>query len=81
MSFADQFAWRNIEDVRAGVDERVAKKRTLTEVFDHFWLATKNDALYASSDAIAFAADPKATSSHLGTELDLIAENKQNRHV
>ena len=49
MSFADQFGWRNIEDVRAGVDEKVGKKWTLTEMFDDFWLATKNDAVYASA--------------------------------
>ena len=81
MSFADQFGWRNIQDVRAGVDEKVAKKWTLTEMFDDFWLATKNDAVYASSGAISIAAHPGATSSHLGAELDLIAEYKQNRHI
>ena len=81
MSFADQFGWRNIEDVRVGLDEKVGQKWTLTELVDDFWLATKNDAVYASSGAIAIAAHPGATSSHLGTELDLIAEYKQNRHV
>ena len=81
MSFADQFGWRNVKDVRAGVDEKVAKKWTLTEMVDDFWLATRNDAVYASSGAISIAAHPEATSSHLGTELDLIAEYKQNRHV
>jgi hypothetical protein len=81
MSFADQFGWRNIQDVRAGVDEKFAKKWTLTEMFDDFWLATKNDAVYASSGAISIAAHPGATSSHLGSELDLIAEYKQNQHI
>ena len=81
MSFADQFGWRNIEDLRTGVDEKVAAKWTLTEMFDDFWLATRNDAVYASSGAIAFAAHPGATSSHLGEELDLIAEYEQNKHV
>jgi len=81
MDFADQFGWRNIKDIRAGVDEKVGKKWTLTAMFDDFWLATKNDAVYASSGAISIAAHPGATSSHLGEELDLIAEYKQNRHV
>jgi hypothetical protein len=81
MSFADQFGWRNIEDIRAGVDEKAGKRWTLTEVVDDFRLATKNDAVYANSGAIGIAAHPGATSSHLGTELDLIAEFKQNRHV
>jgi Alginate export len=81
MSFADQFGWRNIEDIRAGADERAGKRWTLSEVVDDFWLATKNDAVYANSGAIGIAAHPGATSSHLGMELDLIAEFKQDRHV
>jgi Alginate export len=81
MDFADQFGWRNIKDIRVGVDERVGSKWTLTELVDDFWLATKNDAVYGSSGAIAIAAHPGAGSGHLGAELDLIAEYKQNRHV
>jgi hypothetical protein len=81
MDFADQFGWRNIEDVRAGFDEKIAARWTLTQVFDDFWLATKNDAVYGSSGAIAIAAHPGATSNHVGSELDLIGEFKQNHHV
>jgi hypothetical protein len=81
MDFADQFSWKNIEDLRLGADEKVAAKWTLTEVFEDLWLATKNDAVYGNSGAIAVAAYPNATSRHLGTELDLIAEYKQNPHV
>jgi hypothetical protein len=81
MDFADQFGWRNIQDVRAGVDEKVARRWTLTEMVNDVWLATKNDAVYGTSGAISIAAHPGATSSHLGTELDFIADYKQNRHV
>lgn len=78
---ADQFGWRNIEDLRIGVNQKIARRWTVTEMWDDLWLATKNDAAYASSGAIAVAADPRATSKHLGTELDLLADFKQNRHV
>jgi hypothetical protein len=81
MDFADQFGWKNIEDLRAGASETVAAKWTLTEIFNDLWLATKNDAVYGSSGAIAIAAHPGATSNHLGIELDMIAEYKQNHHV
>jgi Alginate export len=81
MDFADQFGWRNIEGLRAGISEKLATKWTLTEVFDDFWLATKNDAVYGSSGAISIAAHPGATSRHLGSEFDLIADYKQNQHV
>jgi hypothetical protein len=81
LSFADQFGWRNIENIRAGVDEKAGKKWTLTEAFAGFWLAARNDAVYGSSGAISIAPHAGATSSHLGSELDLIAEYKPNRHV
>lgn len=81
MDFADQFGWRNIEDLRTGVIEKFGAKWQLTEVFNDLWLATKNDAVYNNAGAIAVAAHPGATSRHLGTELDLIAEYKENRHV
>lgn len=81
MDLADQFGWRNIEDFRIGMDQRLGRKLVLTEMFDDLWLATKNDAVYGTSGAVAVAAHPKATSKHLGTELDLIAEYKENRHL
>ena len=81
MDFADQFGWKNIKDLRGGASEKVAARWTLTEIFNDLWLATKNDAVYASSGAVAIPAHPGATSNHLGIELDLIAEYKQNGHV
>jgi hypothetical protein len=81
MDFADQFGWKNIEEIRTGASEKLGKKWTFTEIFNDLWLATKNDAVYGSSGAIAIPAHPSAASRHLGTELDLIAEYKQHRHV
>ncbi|MEI9976751.1 MAG: alginate export family protein [Ignavibacteriota bacterium] len=68
-------------DLRAGVNQKIARRWTLTEVCDNLWLATKNDAVYGDSGAISIAAAPTATSRHLGTELDLIADFQQNQHV
>jgi hypothetical protein len=81
MDFADQFGWKNIEDLRAGVSEKIAAKWTLTEIFNDLWLATKTDAVYGTNGAIAIPAHPGATSNHLGIELDLIAEYRKNHHV
>lgn len=81
MDLADQFGWRNVEDFRAGVDEKLGKKWELTEMCDDLWLASKNDAVYGTNGAVAVAAHPKASSKHLGAELDLIADYKQNRHI
>jgi hypothetical protein len=81
LEFADQFGWRNIESLRTGVSEKLGKQWQVTQVFSDLWLATKNDAVYGSNGAVAIAAHPRATSGHLGTELDLIAEDKQNSHI
>ena len=51
------------------------------QVVDNVWLATKNDALYSNSGAISVAAHPNASSAHLGTEIELIAECKQDQHI
>jgi hypothetical protein len=81
MDFADQFGWKNIEEMRTGVSEKLGDKWALTEIFNDMWLPTKNDAVYGNNGAIAVAAHPNATSSHIGTEIDLVAQYKQNRHV
>jgi hypothetical protein len=81
MDFADQFGWRNIEDLRGGLNEKLGAKWGLTQMIDDLWLTTKNDAVYNNAGAIAVAAHPGATSRHLGAELDLIAEYKQDRHI
>jgi hypothetical protein len=81
MEFADQFGWRNIEDLRTGVTETISKRWSFTEMVNNLWLATKNDAVYGDNGAASVPADPHATSKHLGTELDLIGHFRQNAHV
>jgi hypothetical protein len=81
MDFADQFGWRNIRDLRAGVQENLGRMWSLNQVVDNVWLATKYDAMYSSSGAVSVAAHPNVTSTHVGVELELIAECKQNKHI
>jgi hypothetical protein len=81
MDLADQFGWRNIKDIRAGLMQKLAKRWELTELANNLWLATKNDAVYSSSGAISVAPHPNATSTHLGTELDLMGTFNQNAHI
>lgn len=81
MDFGDQFGWRNIRDLRAGVQEKLGGTWTLSQVVDNVWLASKYDAMYRSSGAISVAAHPNVTSTHAGTELELMAECKRNKHI
>jgi hypothetical protein len=74
LGFADQFGRKNIQQVRAGVEETIGKKWKLREAYEDFWLVTTHDALYANSGTISIAADPNAPNRHIGQELDLIAQ-------
>jgi hypothetical protein len=74
LDFADQFGRKNIQQARAGVEETIGKKWKLRQTYESLWLATTHDALYASSGAISIPADPKASSRHLGQEVDLSAQ-------
>ena len=81
MDFGDQFGWRNIRDLRSGVQEKLGRRWTLNQVVDNIWLASKYDAMYSSSGAVSVPTHSNVTSTHAGTELELIAECKQNKHL
>jgi Alginate export len=74
LDFADQFGRKNIQQARAGVEETIGKKWKLRQTYESLWLATTHDALYASSGAISIPADPKASSRHIGQEVDVSAQ-------
>jgi hypothetical protein len=71
--FADLAGRRNLEQFRAGVEEKPTKKWKLKQQFEGYWLATSYDNFYSSSGAIAVRAHPGAN-RHVGNELDLANE-------
>ena len=81
LEFADQFGRKNLQQVRAGVEQTIGKQWKLRQSYESLWLATTHDALYASSGAISFAADPQAPSRHIGQELDLSAQYQVNKRI
>jgi hypothetical protein len=81
MDFADQFGWKNIKDLRLGVMEKAGRRFEFTEMVNNLWLASKNDGVYAASGALSIAADPHATGTHLGTEMDLVGTYRTNAHI
>jgi len=68
----DQFGWQNMKNVRAGFDLSVTKKLKLRTDFNEFYVATVQDALYSSSGSPAVL-NRKATSSHVGSEINNVA--------
>lgn len=70
---ADRIGWRNVSDVRVGVSTQVAPKLSANFDYFSFWLANKNDSLYAVNGAVAVRAPAGgARNSHVGQELDAI---------
>jgi hypothetical protein len=78
LDFADQVGRRNIEQVRAGVEETIRQKWKLRQTYEDLWVATTHDALYTSAGTISIPADPKATSRHIGQEVDIIGQYQVN---
>ena len=81
LGFADQFGRKNIQQVRAGVEETIGKKWKLRQAYEDFWLATTYDALYANSGVISIPADPAARSRHIGQEIDFIAQYQVHKGI
>jgi hypothetical protein len=81
LEFADQVGRKNIQQVRAGVEETISRRWKLRQTYEDLWLATTHDALYASSGAISIAADPNAASGHIGQEVDFIAQYQVDKRI
>src|SRR5262249_1302591 len=68
----DQVGWRNIKDLRLGVETKPRKNVTAAIVYHDWMLASPFDALYnAASAAIARSASGSA-GTHVGQELDIV---------
>jgi len=76
LGFADLVGRRNIQQIRAGVEETISKRWKLRQAYESFWLATTGDAFYGNTGSISVSANPSATSRHVGQEVDLIAQYK-----
>jgi len=70
LGLADQIGWRNIRDLRVGLDLHPAKKWALNTSYHDFWLANAHDSLYPTRGSVV-AKDPTGNSgTHVGEEFD-----------
>jgi hypothetical protein len=68
---ADQVGWKNIHDLRTGIEYKATSKLTVTGFYHSWWLASRRDALYnAAGAAIVKVADGSA-GRHVGQEADV----------
>ncbi len=73
LGLADQFGWRNIEDLRFGQDWHIARKWTAATSFHDFWLANAHDALYPARGSVIGQNAAGVDGTHVGEELDIQA--------
>jgi hypothetical protein len=71
LGLADQVGWKNIHDIRAGLEYRATAKLALSGSYHSWWLASTTDALYnAAGTAIVKVANGSA-GRHVGQEADV----------
>lgn len=73
LGLADQFGWRNIQDLRFGQDWHVARKWSAATSFHDFWLANAHDALYPTRGSIVAQNVTGVDGTHVAEELDIQA--------
>lgn len=70
---ADQVGWKNVRDLRAGVELKPRKNWTSTVEYNDWYLASAFDALYSTSSTALARSATGTAGRHVGRELDLIA--------
>jgi len=79
---ADRVGWRNISDVRAGIELKPHGRFGFKVDYFSFWLANKNDHLYAVNGRVAvLTPEGGAQNAHVGQEIDAILTWKPAGHV
>lgn len=73
LGLADQFGWRNIQDLRFGQDWHIARKWTAATSFHDFWLANAHDALYPTRGSFILQSPKGVDGTHVAEELDIQA--------
>lgn len=77
----DQIGRRNTSNVRSALILRRNKWLTVRGEHHSFWLASRYDALYSASGAASVAAVPGgAAYTHVGREVDIVADMKLSRY-
>jgi hypothetical protein len=78
---ADQLAWQNLREVRAGVRISLRRNWTIAAIYNDWWLANATDAFYNSSGSV-IARDAKGLSgTHIGEEYDAETSYRVNRQL
>lgn len=68
---ADQIGWKNLHHVRAGFEVTPARGWPMTANYHSWWLAERNDGLYAAGSALLARVAGGLVDRHVGQEVDV----------
>jgi hypothetical protein len=68
---ADQVGWKNIHDLRAGVEYKATAKLNMSVFYHSWWLASTTDALYNAAGAPVVKVASGTAGRHVGQEADI----------
>jgi hypothetical protein len=71
LGLADQVGWKNIHDIRSGIEYKWNSKLTLTGFYHNWWLASTRDALYNAAGAAVVKVAAGTAGRHVGQEADV----------
>lgn len=77
----DQVGWRNIRDIRTGVELMPLAKLTAAAIYHDLWLANAHDGLYGATGAVLAKSLAGTAGTHVGQEFDIQGLYKFNKAV
>lgn len=69
--FADQVGWKNVKDLRAGLETKPRTATTLNFEYNNWYLASATDALYNATGAAVVRSLAGTAGTHVGQEIDI----------
>jgi hypothetical protein len=70
LGLSDQVGWRNVHNVRSGIEMKPSPKVTMSGSYHSWWLAETRDGLYAASGALVARVANGSAGRHIGHEAD-----------
>jgi hypothetical protein len=70
---ADQVGWKNIHNIRSGLELKATSKLSISGSYHSWWLASNRDALYNAGGGIVARVADGSAGRHIGHELDIQA--------
>jgi len=73
LGLSDQVGWKNIHDVRSGVEYKATKKLSMNSFYHAWWLASRTDALYNAAGNVIVKVANGSAGKFVGQEADFQA--------